>query len=59
MLKGSTSFSFAQNTIYDFQNTVLNTYWHCLRQMPQKGGRTDAGAVGAQCDRRCWQCPDA
>ena len=35
-LTGSTSFGFAQNTIHDFQNTVLNSYWHCLRQMPQK-----------------------
>ena len=33
---GSTSFGFAQNTINDFQNTVLNSYWHCLRQTPQK-----------------------
>ena len=24
-LKGSTSFGFAQNTIHDFQNTVLNS----------------------------------
>ena len=35
-LIGSTSFGFARNTIHDFQNTVLNSYWHCLRQMPQK-----------------------
>ena len=35
-LIGSTSFGFAQNTIHDFQNTVLNSYWHCLRQTPQK-----------------------
>ena len=35
-LIGSTSFGFAQNTIHDFQNTVLNSKWHCLRQMPQK-----------------------
>ena len=34
-LIGSTSFGFAQNTIHGFQNTVLNTKWHCLRQMPQ------------------------
>ena len=34
-LIGSTSFGFAQNKIHDFQNTVLNLYWHCLRQMPQ------------------------
>ena len=27
-LIGSTSFSFAQNTIQDFQNTVLNSWWH-------------------------------
>ena len=33
---GSTSFGFAQNTILDFQNTVLNSWWHCLRQTPQK-----------------------
>ena len=37
-LIGSTSFGFAQNTIEDFQNTVLNSKWHCLRQMPQKHG---------------------
>ena len=30
----STSFGFAQNTIDDFQNTVLNSQWHCLRKMP-------------------------
>ena len=35
-LIGSTSFGFAQNTIHDFQNTLLNSLWHCLRQMPQK-----------------------
>ena len=35
-LIGSTSFNFAQNTMHDFQNTVLNSEWHCLRQMPQK-----------------------
>ena len=35
-LIGSTSFGFAQNTIHDFQNTVINSSWHCLRQMPQK-----------------------
>ena len=34
-LIGSTSFDFAQNTIHDFQNTVLNSLWHCLRQMPE------------------------
>ena len=34
-LKGSTSFGFAQNMIHGFQNTLLNSYWHCLRQMPQ------------------------
>ena len=33
---GSTFFGFAQNTIHDFQNTALNSKWHCLRQMPQK-----------------------
>ena len=27
---------FAQNTIHDFQNTILNSWWHCIRQMPQK-----------------------
>ena len=32
----STSFDFAQITMHDFQNTVLNSLWHCLRQMPQK-----------------------
>ena len=36
ILIGSTSFGFVQNTIHVFQNTVLNSYWHCLRQMPQK-----------------------
>ena len=35
-LIGSTSFGFAQNTKHDFQDTVLNSQWHCLRQMPQK-----------------------
>ena len=35
-LIGSTFFGFAQNTIHDFQNTVLNSLWHCLRQMPQR-----------------------
>ena len=29
-LIGSTSFGFAQNTTQDFQNTVLNSQWHCL-----------------------------
>ena len=33
---GSTSFGFAQNTIHNFQNTVLNSLWHCLRQIQQK-----------------------
>ena len=35
---GSTSFGFAQNTTHehDFENTVFNSQWHCLRQMPQK-----------------------
>ena len=27
---------FAQTKIHDFQNTVLNSQWHCLRQIPQK-----------------------
>ena len=35
-LPGSTSFSFAQNMIHDFQYTILSSQWHCLRQMPQK-----------------------
>ena len=35
-LIGSCSFGFATNTIDDFQNTVLNSYRHCLRQIPQK-----------------------
>ena len=26
----STSFGFAQNTIHDFQNTLLNSWWRCL-----------------------------
>ena len=30
-LIGSTSFGFAQKTIHDFQNTVLNSLWHCHR----------------------------
>ena len=30
-LIGTTSFRFAQKTIHDFQNTVLNLQWHCLR----------------------------
>ena len=34
-LIGSTSFGFAQNTIHDFQSIGLNSWWHCLRQMPQ------------------------
>ena len=33
-LIGSTSFGFAQNTLHDFGNTVLNSEWHCLYQMP-------------------------
>ena len=32
----STSFGFAQYTMHDFQNTVFNSKWHCLRQMQQK-----------------------
>ena len=32
-LIGFTFFGFAQNTIHGFQNTVLNSQWHCLRQM--------------------------
>ena len=39
-LVGFISVGFAQNTIHDFQNTVLNSKWHCLRQMPQKQGLT-------------------
>ena len=35
-LIGSTSFGFAQNMIHGFQNTVLKSKWHCLRQMLQK-----------------------
>ena len=35
-LIGSTSFGFAQNMMHDFQNTILNSWWHCLEQMPQK-----------------------
>ena len=34
-LIGFTSCGFAQNTIHDFQNIVLNSLWHCLPQMPQ------------------------
>ena len=29
-------FGFAQTMIYDFQNTILNSHWHCRQQMPQK-----------------------
>ena len=29
------TFSFAQITIHDFQNTLWNSWWHCLRQMAQ------------------------
>ena len=29
-LIGSTSFGFAQDTIQDFQNTVLSLQWDCL-----------------------------
>ena len=36
------SFGFARNTIHDFRNTILNSKWHCLRQMPQKQ-RENAG----------------
>ena len=32
----STFFGFAQDTLHDFQNTILNSKWDCLRQMPQK-----------------------
>ena len=35
-LLGSSSFGFAQNTMHEFQNTVLNSKWYCLRQLPQK-----------------------
>ena len=31
-LKGSTSFGFAQDTINDFRNKVLNSKWHCFRK---------------------------
>ena len=34
-LIGSASFGFPQNTIHDFQNTPLNSKWHCLREMQQ------------------------
>ena len=30
------SFAFAQNTVHNFQITVLNSQWHCLRQKPPK-----------------------
>ena len=40
-LIGSISLGFAQNTMHDFQDTVLNTQWHCLPQMPQKGSPKD------------------
>ena len=29
-LIGFTPFGFAQNMIHDFQNTELNSLWHCL-----------------------------
>ena len=35
-LLGSTSFGFAQDTIQDFQSTILNSLWHGLQQMQQK-----------------------
>ena len=35
-LIGSTSFGCAQNFLHDFQTTLLNSYWHCFRQMPGK-----------------------
>ena len=35
-LIGSAFCGFAQNTIHGFQNTLINSQWHCLRQMPQK-----------------------
>ena len=34
--KVSTSFGFAQNTLHDFPNTILNSKKRCLPQMPQK-----------------------
>ena len=34
---GFTFFGFAQDTIHDFQNTLLNSKWHCLRQIHKKG----------------------
>ena len=34
-LIGFTSFSLAQNMMHNFQNTVLNSSCHCLRQVPQ------------------------
>ena len=42
-LIGSASFRFAQNMLHDFRNTVLNSLWHCLRLMPQKG--TNASVI--------------
>ena len=38
------NFGFAQNTLHDFQYTVLNSQWHCLWQMPQK----------ALCTEKSW-----
>ena len=35
-LLGPNTFGFAQNTLHDFQNTVLNSWWYSLRQMPHK-----------------------
>ena len=35
----STAFGFAQNTIHDFQNTVLNSKWHVLDKCHKNGGK--------------------
>ena len=47
---------FAQNTLRDVQNMVLNSYCHCLRQMPQKLPKSnsfDLGQPGRLCRLTC------
>ena len=39
---GFAAFDFAQNTIHDFQNIVLNSKWQCLRQMPLKRNKVNS-----------------
>ena len=40
-LMGSTFFGTAQTMIHNFQNTLLNSYWQCFRQMPQSDGEIE------------------